>query len=182
VYAKASNVDGSITALQECEYYKTAIPFYVEDISGSVNTVQIKKSTSSAPTLTVEKSTDRITWETMGRTSTTAITATIPANGKLYLRCNATAWAITYYYNTITTTGDCNVGGNIMSLLYGSSFTGNETIFPRSSTYTFNQLFNNNSKVIKASELLLPATTLTNNCYEFMFQKCTSLTTAPHRS
>ena len=67
-------------------------PFYIQDLSGSENTMQITKQSSSAPTITIEKSTDGNNWTSMGSTSTTAITATIPANGKLYLRCNAVAW------------------------------------------------------------------------------------------
>ena len=165
-------------------------PFYIEDVSGSENTVQIMLELAdwyegSDSALTIEKSTDGTTWETMGKTSTTGITATIPANSKLYLRCNTTAWG--YYdesneifsYNYINTTGNCNVGGNIMSLLYGSNFTGNETAFPSGSTYTFYSLFSSNTHLVNASNLLLPAATLTHSCYNNMFHYCTSLTTAP---
>ena len=162
------------------------IPFYIEDVSGSANTVSIIKGTKEwpmegAPTLTIEKSTDGTTWESMGTTSTTAITATIPANGKLYLRCSANTWCDTDnpYCNTINMTGNCNVGGNIMSLLYGSNFTGNETTFPSGSIYTFHHLFMSNTHIINAANLLLPATTLTSHCYDGMFDGCTSLTTTP---
>ena len=156
------------------------IPFYIEDISGSENTVQIKKNNNSAPTLTIQKSTDGTTWESMGTTSTTAITATIPANGKLYLRCSTNTCGTSYnYYNTINTTGNCNVSGNIMSLLYGSNFTGEETTFPSGSSYNFCCLFRDNTHLVDASDLILPATTLAQNCYGSMFKGCTSLTTAP---
>ncbi len=181
VYAKASNADGNISIAQVCEYVDPidyTIPFYIEDISGESNTVSIKKSNNSAPTLTIQKSTDGETWESIGSTSTTGITATVPANGKLYLRCSANSWGNTYY-NTINTTRNCNFGGNIMSLLYGSSFTGNETTFPSGSTGNFKGLFRNSDKLISASELLLPATILTTYCYQDMFSNCTSLTTAP---
>ena len=156
-------------------------PFYIEDVSGSENTVQIKKSNNNAPTLTIEKSLDGKNWETMGTTSTTAITATVPANGKLYLRCNATQWAIrSSYYNYFNSvTGNFNVGGNINSLLYGSSFNG-QTEFPSGvSIWTLTYLFRANTRIISAQKLLLPATTLANNCYENMFYGCTALTTAP---
>lgn len=182
VYAKATNAGGSITGSQVCEYVKPidySIPFYVEDISGVDNTVQIKKNNSYAATLTIEKSTDGKTWENMGATSITEIKATVPANGKLYLRCNAPTWASSSYVNAITITRNCNVGGNIMSLLYGSSFTGKETTFPSGSTYTFFSLFKQATHIIDSSNLILPATTLTSNCYNSMFMGCTSLTTAP---
>jgi len=178
VYAKATNVDGSITASQECVYTKDSIPFYIENVSGSSNTVQITKSGANAPSLTIYKSTDGENWVSMGTTSTTAITATIPANGKLYLRCNTQKWGKSSYYNSINTTGNCNVGGNIMSLLYNDNFIG-KTSFGSGTTYIFSNLFNYNTHLINASELLLPATTLVNYCYSNMFNGCTSLTTAP---
>ena len=173
-----------MTASQECIYVPVidyTIPFYIEDIRGSDNTVQIKKSGSSAPTLTIEKSTDGKTWETMGKTSTTAIRATVPANGKLYLRASATTWgtsASNYnYFNSVS--GNFNVGGNINSLLYGSSFNG-QTEFPSGvGTFTVASLFYNNTRIKSAEQMLLPATTLANYCYNSMFYGCTSLTTAP---
>ena len=184
VYARATNSDGSITASQQCEYVEPidpTIPFYIEDISGSENTVEIKKDYDSAPTLTIEKSIDGNTWETMGTTSTTAITATVPANGKLYLRCSTNAWTNDAEdSNRIgVVTGNCNVGGNIMSLLYGSNFTGNETTFPSGSFYNFRRLLSDNQYMVNAEKLILPATTLADRCYYGMFWSCKALTTAP---
>ena len=157
-------------------------PFYIQDLSGSGNTVQITKFSSSySPTITIEKSLDGKNWTSMGSTSTTAITASIPANGKLYLRCNTASWAGTnaFSHNSIKATGSHKVGGNIMSLLYGINFTGDETTFPSGSSRTVFSLFQKDTYLIDASELLLPATTLTNYCYQSMFSGCTSLTTAP---
>ena len=134
-----------------------------------------------SPTITIEKSLDGKNWTSMGSTSTTAITASIPANGKLYLRCNTASWAGTnvFSHNSIKATGSHKVGGNIMSLLYGINFTGDETTFPSGSSRTVFSLFQKDTYLIDASELLLPATTLTNYCYQSMFSGCTSLTTAP---
>ena len=181
VWAKASTSDGSIEAHQECVYVEPidyTIPFYIEDISGTDNTVSITKN-SSAPALTIEKSTDGETWENMGTTSAAGITATVPANGKLYLRCNTIRWVNAYGdYNYINTTSNCNVGGNIMSLLYGTDFTGEETTFP-GGTENIANIFRNNTHIVNASDLILPATTLTDKCYYQMFYGCTSLTTTP---
>ena len=66
-----------------------------------------------------------------------------------------------------------------MSLLYGSSFTGQETSFPNGSAYNFQYLFYENTRLIDASELLLPATTLMGWCYSVMFRDCASLTSVP---
>ena len=190
-YEVLSYTEGAGVNIKVGEPDPKTIPFYIEDISGSDNIIRIGKRFDSAPTLTIEKSLDGTTWETMGETSYTDITATVPANGRLYLRCNTPTWcsglsanggSIT---NAIKTNGGyCNIGGNIMSLLYGSSFTGNETTFPSGSTYTFASLFYDDknytvSKIIDASNLLLPATTLTEYCYRSMFVSCSTLEKAP---
>ena len=157
-------------------------PFFVKDVSGSDNIIYIKRTNNKAPELTIEKSTNGTTWEMMGTTSTTQISATVPANGKLYLRCSATRWGAgtASYYNCFNSaSGNFNVGGNINSLLYGSSFNG-QTDFPSGvDSRTFNNLFKSNTYIISAQQLLLPATTLAQDCYSNMFKGCTSLTTAP---
>ena len=79
---------------------------------------------------------------------------------------------------------DCefDVMGNVMSLLYGDNFVG-ETTVPKE--YCFFGLFcdfcdtEKECLVVNANNLKLPATTLTEHCYEIMFFDCTSLTTAP---
>ena len=74
-------------------------------------------------------------------------------------------------------TGTFNAQGNIMSLLCGDDFT-DKTQFDSEYQYQLSGLFEN-SKVVDANNLILPATTLANHCYQYMFQDCTSLTTAP---
>ena len=68
--------------------------------------------------------------------------------------------------------------GNIMSLLDEEGFA-TKTDLPNNTKFVFYGLFRGNSTLIDASELLLPATTLTEACYSSMFKGCTSLTTAP---
>jgi len=79
------------------------------------------------------------------------------------------------YFNSTT---QCNVSGNIMSLLYSDNFN-DKILFPQNSNRTFNSLFDSNENLINAENLILPATTLVEYCYTFMFYGCTSLTTAP---
>ena len=67
-----------------------------------------------------------------------------------------------------------NAYGNTMSLLYGDEFIDKIEIFP----YCFAGLFQE-TKIISAENLILPATTLAVGCYSNMFLECTSLTTAP---
>ena len=155
--------------------------FYIEDISGSENTVSITKNNANAPTLNLEYSTDGSTWTTATMNSdTTANTFTIPANGKLYLRGVNDVWGKANYYNKITATGNHNVGGNIMSLLYGSEFIG-KTTFPTTinNYYLLSGLFYKNTNLVNVQDLQLSATTLAQYCYQNMFYGCNSLTTAP---
>lgn len=65
--------------------------------------------------------------------------------------------------------------GNVMSLIWGDNFASQTTL---KSDYQFKYLFNGQayttartfSKLVRANELYLPATTLTRNCYEGMFE------------
>ena len=72
-------------------------------------------------------------------------------------------------------TAEFDVEGNIMSMVYGDNFIGNNTL---TGTYNFCSMFKL-SKVISAENLILPATTLTNYCYRAMFSKATLLDTPP---
>ena len=165
------------------EYFQDKnVPFYVQNITNSNETLSIKKSNSRAPTLSVQYSRDRSTWKTLNNTSTTARTVTVQPGEKIYLRCSANGWgntSTTSYRNSIT--GVSKVGGNIMSLLYGSNFTGDETSFPSTNANTFACIFRENSNLLDASELLLPATTLANGCYCGMFSQDSLLVHGPKR-
>ena len=81
-------------------------------------------------------------------------------------------------YSNISCTGDCYVYGNIMSLVDSVGFASNTTL---TETYTFCKLFSSNTRIFNhlSKELVLPAKTLTTQCYGNMFSGCTSLTTAP---
>jgi hypothetical protein len=72
------------------------------------------------------------------------------------------------------------VEGNIMSLLYGDNFRGQTSLSGKD--YVFKELFSNSyssSRLTSIDNLVLPATTLANNCYYGMFLGCTSLTSVP---
>ena len=78
----------------------------------------------------------------------------------------------------ISCSKNCYVYGNIMSLIKSSNFE-NETELTGS--YIFKYLFKNNTHINnkEGCALLLPATTIKNNCYRSMFQGCSGLTQAP---
>ena len=152
--------------------------FYVEDISGSNNTLSIKKSNTSAPTIEVFKSEDGQNWSSMGSTSTTPITVTIPSNGKVYLKCTTNSWAANRFNtsNVITASGSHRIGGKIMSLLKGDNYEG--ATFDSSNTYAFCRSFYDDTYLTDASNLILP-TNVADYCYTYMFLECTSLVTGP---
>ena len=68
------------------------------------------------------------------------------------------------------------VYGNIMSLVDETGFANNTEL---KSANAFTGLFSGNDKLTDASGLLLPATTLNQDCYANMFSRCTALTAAP---
>lgn len=157
--------------------------FYVEDDSGSANTISLVKNDASAPTLTIETSSDGQNWSTLGQTSTTALDIQVPANGKVYVRCNTNTWCQRINNvnaaNIFSSTSAFKVGGNIMSLLYGSNFTGNETTFPTVDERVFQNMFNGCTTLTNSQYLTLPATTLNERCYQDMFHGCTNLLNTP---
>lgn len=84
-------------------------------------------------------------------------------------------WVVSTFSNS---TSSYKAYGNIMSLLYGDDFAG-RTAFPSSSQYAFKQLFYSCTGLTDVSNLVLPALSLAEGCYQDMFFNCTSLTTAP---
>ena len=78
---------------------------------------------------------------------------------------------------TFTVNKAFNVEGNIMSLLYGDNFE--EEIDLSRKNYVFRMLFQDCTTLHSAENLILPARTLAERCYQHMFYGCTSLTEAP---
>lgn len=149
--------------------------FYVEDVSGSPNILLFTKLTFATP-ITIETSTDRNTWSTLGTTDDSIVLSMqIPANGKVYLRANTQTWNGTF----INCSGYFNVGGDIMSLLYGSNYDGTQTQFPSAQTTFYNLFVNAGSALLNAGDLILPATTLTAFAYKHMFMECSGLKYGP---
>ena len=109
------------------------------------------------------------------RSSTPSITVT--KGDKIQFRGNNTQYAMgSSRCNSFSgSTAPFEVEGNIMSLIYGDNFKNNLTI----NDYAFTGLFKGCTSLVSAENLILPATTLASDCYQFMFQGCTSLTIAP---
>lgn len=166
-------------------------PFWVQNVTSSTINVTIKKNNASAPTVDVYYSNDLSTWTLLGQTSTITLSLNVAAGNKVYFRSNADQWAdtsSTFYYNYFSSTGNCNIGGNIMSLLYGSNFTGYEKVFPNENCYgIFNGLFVGWTNLVDAGELVLPVThiesrtgAMGNRCYRALLNGCSNLINGPH--
>lgn len=74
------------------------------------------------------------------------------------------------------TSGTCNVGGNVMSMLYGADYRGKTEI---TQSYAFYALFESLNSIKSARFLALPATVLSPHCYSSMFNGCGGLIHAP---
>ena len=112
--------------------------------------------------------------ETWTELATDTTTPTVTAGNKIMWKASLTP---TNGIGTFSSTGQFDVEGNPMSLLYGDEFKG-KTNFPGIGS-AFVKIFKGNTNLINAKNLSLPATTLVNGCYIEMFRGCTSLTTAP---
>ena len=151
--------------------------FYIQDISGLANTLTIAKNNAGAPDIEVFYSTDQQTWTSMGTTDTTGITATIPANGKLYLKATTNAWTVRDYFNSLKWDENCNVGGNILSLIFGDNFESG-ILDADTNISAFKRLFNSNKKIISAESLTLPER-VSKECFFNCFYGCSNLITPP---
>lgn len=137
----------------------------------------------------IQYSKDKSSWTTVsfGNTSGGNIPGVeINKGEKLYLRGDN----LTYsdysdednnqdYHCNITITGDnsnAKLYGNIMSLLYADNFANQTTLHNRCA---FRSLFGSSKALTDASNLILPATTLSEECYCAMLSYCSSLTAIP---
>ena len=148
--------------------------FYIEDISGSANTVYVTKYESSAPSITLYYSYDCTTWYSF-TFSTTSFAISLPANSRVYLKGN-NGYFSSRKYNYINCANNFKAGGNIMSLISGDNFKTTKTI---TNEFALAGVFYHGTRLIDASELILPATNLSNNCYQSFFAYCSNLTTPP---
>lgn len=72
----------------------------------------------------------------------------------------------------------CKVYGNVMSLVNSTDFANAKIL---TAEKTFRALFDGNTGLYNHDKknIVLPATTLTNNCYDAMFNGCSNLTRTP---
>ena len=139
------------------------IPFYVECLNGCA----LKISTSG-----FQCSSDGVTWGTFPSQYTFKY-----SGERLYIKASGKTASSSAGIGTFSASaGSFNVGGNIMSLVYGDDYRGQTVI---SQTDQFYKLFQDCTALRSARKLALPATTLTTYCYNSMFNGCTNLVNAP---
>jgi hypothetical protein len=103
--------------------------------------------------------------------------ATLNVGEKALIKGENSAYATAINtYNRFKSTKQFEVKGNIMSLVSGDSFANADEL---TATYTFGSLFRGCTGLTSAENLVLPATTLAQSCYESMFRNCTRLTSVP---
>ena len=113
------------------------------------------------------------TWTTL---SSNTDTPTVQAGNKIMFKATLFPKK-SIGIGTFSSTGKFTIQGNMMSLLYGDNFIGQKDLTGKD--YTFYNLFSSCIGLTNAKNVCLPATTLANQCYEYMFSGCTALTTAP---
>lgn len=103
-------------------------------------------------------------------------TSSINTGQTLSFRANISP-ASSYGIGTFTLGKKCNVRGNAMALLFGDSGKDNFSLSGKS--YAFQKLFQNATNLQNVSENFLPATTIATYCYQYTFDGCTGLISAP---
>ena len=145
---------------------------------------------------TIYCSKDKLNWTSIsfGTTDNPTIIELNPTE-KLYLKGLNSSYADQNNYCNISAQGGdfqyVNIYGNIMSLIYGDNFYGQTVL---NNTNNFKLLFADEldnissgstvhiihaNRIRSAQHLMMPATTLSTNCYSNMFSNCEHLTTAP---
>ena len=174
------------TATGSVDVYQKAVTYdfskdYLTFMVTSDGTIVWRKASNSAKNLSISYSINNGTWTTITASSTAGTAINVVSGDKVRFKGTNSSYSKygSYYYACrFAGTATCCVYGNIMSLVYGDNFIGQNTL---QSTGTFSGLFFSYSKMISDEEhkLVFPATTLTNDCYHHMFYGCSNLTTAP---
>ena len=157
----------------------SAMPLTFEIISAG--TIVWRKAGNNAPSRTIQYSINNGSWQSITANDTAGTAINVSAGDVVQFKGNNTSYASQGSYITacrFAGTAKYYAYGNIMSLIYEDNFIDQTTL---TANYTFPGLFFQATGLTSTSEhmLVLPATTLTKNCYHHMFYGCTNLTAAP---
>lgn len=115
-----------------------------------------------------------ISWITLSANTSSPI---IKAGNKILWKQTGLIPSSNTGIGTFFATGNFKASGNIMSLYYGDNFVWQTDLTGKN--WAFYGLFHHNTKLVDAQNIILPATTLTDSCYSYMFAFCTSLIQGP---
>lgn len=130
--------------------------------------------TASLSTNACQYSTDGVTWTNLSAGTTTPA---INTGEKLYFKATGLTPASSAGIGTFTVSKQFNLLGNCMSMLFGDEAEYNLDL--TGYNYAFSKLFYACTTLKSVSSGFLPATTLAESCYQYMFRGCTKITTAP---
>ena len=170
------------------DYSKEYLTIKSKSYGETITISFIKNSTNISRSIQYSK--DKINWtEISFGTTDNPTKIELNPSEKIYLKGTNSSYseASDSGLNSCRIIVDGKVGvdiyGNIMSLIYGDNFYGQTVL---TSDYTFTYLFSKPlsanyfpSNIADASNLILPATTLTKSCYKGMFSHCSALRGAP---
>ena len=130
---------------------------------------------------TISASTDNgTTWVAYTPTTGNGTTiATLNAGDKVLIKGENTTYNGVDYptvNNAFNSSKRYQVYGNIMSMVSGDSFQNVDRL---TATRTFAALFYGSAYLVSAKNLILPAVSLTDECYIYMFKFCSNLVEAP---
>lgn len=149
----------------------SAMPLTFEITSPGV----IKWSCDSSVKLTIQYNKNNGEWISItANTGSSAPTISVENGDKVQFRGNNNAYNNSGYF--MGSTCGFKVYGNIMSLINSTNYA---TLISLTNDYAFQYFFQSCTGLTDASNLILPATSLTEWCYSSMFLGCTNLTTAP---
>ena len=190
-------------------------PFWIENVSNDNGYVEFKGHDYYGATLSNITVQYRINGGSLGSitiSGTTPKYVSIPANAKIEFYAETSTWSDggypyvgikilnTNYSEVSPYPPSVNIGGNILSMIYGTLFrnysslpntamfyqwlmsctvvdASNLCLFEPQKNGCYESMLSNCDRLISAP--LLPFMNLTNNCYDKMFYYCKSLTNAP---
>ena len=164
--------------------YNRKTPLCFEAVD-SGETIALKCNGNNLKTATFQTSTDGQNWSDY--TYATNITLA-NAGDKVYFKAKTDNTSIvrnSSNYLQFTTTQPSKkvkASGNVMSLLapdFKDLIDLSTIRSGKPGTYQFYRLFNNCENINDSRNLTLPATTLADRCYQYMFYNCIALTQAP---
>lgn len=163
------------------------VPMWFENTDNVSRTLSINAH-PNMPVFNVEYSFDMINWTSVtitGDWSHHVPVVSVPTGTKVYIRCGTCqaygSTQLVYKYLQFGNDTFTKVGGNIMSLVWGNQFNGQD-YFPQGYDYWrgfSNGIFMNMGSLNYADQLLLPAMILPYYAYMYMFKGCSQLYYAP---